>query len=189
MLSLIIGLLTFVLVFICAMLIVLILAQLPKKDAGAGLAFGAGTAEAIFGAGAGTPLAQITKYCAGIFLGLALTLSALNAYRSNQGERLIEEEAARQAADAPAAATTDNTLTNATATVTSGDTTVTAEAETTVVPVPETGSDETEAQDSTKGETSETTTPEITESTLGDSEATPLVPEQDVLTTEPNPDN
>ena len=99
MLSLIIGLLTFGLVLICAALILLILAQLPKKDAGAGLAFGAGTAEAIFGAGAGTPLAQITKYCAGIFLGLALTLSALNAYRSNQGDRLIEEEAARQAAN------------------------------------------------------------------------------------------
>lgn len=100
MLSLIIGLLTFILVFICAILMVLILAQLPKKDAGAGLAFGSGTAEAIFGAGAGTPLAQITKYCAGIFLGLALTLSALNAYRSNQSTRFIDEEAARKEAEA-----------------------------------------------------------------------------------------
>lgn len=96
MLTLIIGLLTFILVFICAILMVLILAQLPKKDAGAGLAFGAGTAEAIFGAGAGTPLAQITKYCAGLFLGLALTLSALNAYRSNQNIQRIEDEAARK---------------------------------------------------------------------------------------------
>lgn len=98
MLGLIIGILTFILVVICAMLVVLILAQLPKKDAGAGLAFGAGTAEAIFGAGAGTPLAHITKYCTGIFLGLALTLSALNAYRSNQGERLIDQ-AAEEAAN------------------------------------------------------------------------------------------
>lgn len=124
MLSLIIGLLTFVLVMICAALIVLILAQLPKKDAGAGLAFGAGTAEAIFGAGAGTPLAQITKYCAGIFLGLALTLSALNAYRSNQGDRLIEEEAARQAATSPAVTEEDP----------SAVTPVTADSPTTVVP-------------------------------------------------------
>jgi len=125
MLSLIIGLLTFVLVMICGALILLILAQLPKKDAGAGLAFGGGTAEAIFGAGAGTPLAQITKYCAGIFLGLALTLSALNAYRSNQGDRLIEEEAARQAATGPAiteedpAAVTADGTTDVISTVTS----------------------------------------------------------------------
>lgn len=91
---------TAVLVGVCILLVFLILAQLPKKDAGAGLAFGGGTAEAIFGAGAGTPLAQITKYCAGIFLGLALALSALNAYLSGPGkeDRLIEKEAARQAA-------------------------------------------------------------------------------------------
>lgn len=100
-LPLIILLLTAVLVGVCLMLVFLILAQLPKKDAGAGLAFGGGTAEAIFGAGASTPLAQITKYCAGIFLGLALTLSALNAYLSGPGreDRLIDKEAARQASE------------------------------------------------------------------------------------------
>ena len=94
MLTLVITLLTVILVFICILMGILILMQLPKKDAGAGLAFGGGTAEAIFGAGAGTPLAQITKYCAGIFLCLALVLSALNAQRSNEPTRLIEEEAA-----------------------------------------------------------------------------------------------
>lgn len=95
-------LLTAVLIVVCIMLVFLILAQLPKKDAGAGLAFGGGTAEAIFGAGASTPLAQITKYCAGIFLGLALTLSALNTYLSgpDKEDRLIEKEAARQASEA-----------------------------------------------------------------------------------------
>lgn len=92
---------TTVLVGVCILLVFLILAQLPKKDAGAGLAFGGGTAEAIFGAGASTPLAQITKYCAGIFLGLALALSALNAHLSGPGreDRLIDQEAARQAAE------------------------------------------------------------------------------------------
>ena len=100
-LPLIIILLTAVLVVVCLLLVFLILAQLPKKDAGAGLAFGGGTAEAIFGAGASTPLAQITKYCAGIFLVLALTLSALNAHLSGPGreDRLIDKEAARQAAE------------------------------------------------------------------------------------------
>ena len=94
---------TAVLVGVCILLVFLILAQLPKKDAGAGLAFGGGTAEAIFGAGASTPLAQITKYCAGIFLGLALVLSALNAHLSGPGreDRLIDQEAARQAAETP----------------------------------------------------------------------------------------
>ena len=102
-LPLIIILFTAVLVGVCILLVFLILAQLPKKDAGAGLAFGGGTAEAIFGAGASTPLAQITKYCAGIFLGLALTLSALNAYLSGPGkeDRLIDQEADRQAAETP----------------------------------------------------------------------------------------
>lgn len=100
-LPLIILLFTAVLVGVCILLVFLILAQLPKKDAGAGLAFGGGTAEAIFGAGASTPLAQITKYCAGIFLGLALALSALNTYLSGPGkeDRLIDQEAARQAAE------------------------------------------------------------------------------------------
>ncbi|MCS1410453.1 MAG: hypothetical protein M2R45_03646 [Verrucomicrobia subdivision 3 bacterium] len=107
MLSLVIGFLTFILVVICAILMVLILVQLPKKDAGAGLAFGGGTAEAIFGAGASTPLAQITKYCAGIFLALALALSALNAYRSNLGDRLLKQEAARQAAKTPTTPATE----------------------------------------------------------------------------------
>lgn len=97
-LPLIIVLFTAVLVVVCILLVFLILAQLPKKDAGAGLAFGGGTAEAIFGAGASTPLAQITKYCAGIFLGLALTLSALSAYLGKE-DRLINQEAARQAAE------------------------------------------------------------------------------------------
>ena len=43
--SLIIGFLTIVLVLTSFLLILLILAQLPKKEAGAGLAFGAGAAE------------------------------------------------------------------------------------------------------------------------------------------------
>ena len=103
MLTLAITLLTAVLVFICFLLVILILMQLPKKDAGAGLAFGGGAAEAIFGAGAGTPLAQITKYCAGLFLCLALVLSALNAQRSNEPARLIEEEAARAAEESSSA--------------------------------------------------------------------------------------
>jgi preprotein translocase subunit SecG len=73
----IIGLLTLVMVFDCIILIFLVLIQLPKKDAGAGLAFGAGATDALFGAGSGTVLTKITKYAAGGFFALALLLSIL----------------------------------------------------------------------------------------------------------------
>lgn len=181
MLSLIIGLLTFVLVLICAALILLILAQLPKKDAGAGLAFGAGTAEAIFGAGAGTPLAQITKYCAGIFLGLALTLSALNAYRSNQGDRLLDQEAARQAAEGPAATEEDPSAVDP----------LTSDATTTIVPAVTNedgeGAAETPTTESPEGPTTEV--PELSEPTSSALSGDALTQPQVTPTTEPNPNN
>ena len=75
--SFIIGVLTFVLVINCLLLILLVLVQLPKKDAGAGMAFGAGTADALFGAGSGNALTKITKYATGVFLVLALFLGHL----------------------------------------------------------------------------------------------------------------
>ena len=43
------------------------LIQLPKKDAGAGLAFGGGATDALFGAGSGNVLTKITKYAATVF--------------------------------------------------------------------------------------------------------------------------
>jgi len=80
MMNLLSGFLTVVLVLDCLLLILLILIQLPKKDAGAGIAFGGAATDALFGAGSGTALTKITKYCAGVFLGLALFLSILNAH-------------------------------------------------------------------------------------------------------------
>jgi protein translocase SecG subunit len=68
------GLLTCVLLAISVMLILLVLVQLPKKDAGAGLAFGGGAADALFGAGSGNALTKITKWGVGIFIALALAL-------------------------------------------------------------------------------------------------------------------
>jgi preprotein translocase subunit SecG len=69
-----VGILTVGMVLNCAVLILLILIQLPKKDAGAGLAFGGGAADALFGAGSGNALTKITKWAAGIFFALALLL-------------------------------------------------------------------------------------------------------------------
>src|SRR2546428_10536453 len=76
-----IGLLTVVMVLDCVILIFLVLIQLPKKDAGAGLAFGGGATDALFGAGSGTVLTKITKYAAGIFFLLTIILSIMrNVY-------------------------------------------------------------------------------------------------------------
>lgn len=80
--------LTIALVIDCLLLILLVLIQLPKKDAGAGLAFGGGATDALFGAGAGNTLTKITKWTAGIFFGLSLTLSVLNTYAARTGNEL-----------------------------------------------------------------------------------------------------
>jgi preprotein translocase subunit SecG len=75
-----IGVLTVLLVLNCLLLILLVLVQLPKKDAGAGMAFGGGTADALFGAGSGSVLTRITKYVAGSFFFIALTLSLMQQH-------------------------------------------------------------------------------------------------------------
>src|SRR5437879_5934850 len=91
MMGLFIGLLTFVMVVDCLILIFLVLIQLPKKDAGAGLAFGAGATDALFGAGSGTVLTKITKYAAGGFFGLALLLSILQGIYHNRNTTKFQD--------------------------------------------------------------------------------------------------
>jgi len=68
-------LLTVVLFLNCLFLILLVLVQLPKKEAGLGTAFGGGATDALFGAGAGNVLTKLTKWNAIIFLFLCLLLS------------------------------------------------------------------------------------------------------------------
>src|SRR6202142_2968409 len=75
--SFIAGILTFFLVVNCLLLILLVLVQLPKKDAGAGLAFGGGAADALFGAGSGNVLTKVTKWATIIFFVMALFLGYL----------------------------------------------------------------------------------------------------------------
>src|SRR5438067_2073205 len=91
MMGLFIGLLTFVMVVDCLILIFLVLIQLPKKDAGAGLAFGAGATDALFGAGSGTVLTKITKYAAGGFFAMAILLSLMQGYYHGSAGRSFEE--------------------------------------------------------------------------------------------------
>lgn len=64
-------------VLVSLVLILLVLIQLPKKEAGAGLAFGGGASDALFGAGAGNVLTKITKIAAAAFFIIALVLSVM----------------------------------------------------------------------------------------------------------------
>ena len=70
--------LTIILFLTSLFLILLVLVQLPKKEAGLGTAFGGGTTDALFGAGAGNVLTQLTKYCTILFLVLCLVLARMN---------------------------------------------------------------------------------------------------------------
>ncbi len=96
MLSFFIGLLTIVLVLDCILLIFLVILQLPKKEAGAGMAFGGAASDALFGAGSGNVLTKITKYVAAIFFILALVLSIMNGYKKKSSRTELEAELARQ---------------------------------------------------------------------------------------------
>lgn len=114
-----IGLLTAVLVVDCLLLILLVLVQLPKKEAGAGLAFGAGAADALFGAGAGNPLTKITKYAAITFFSLLIIISVLQksnrSGKSDTFKSLVEQQNKQvtpATTPAPAAAPAVNLLTS-----------------------------------------------------------------------------
>ena len=93
--SFIAGILTVLLFVNSVLLILLVLVQLPKKDAGVGMAFGGGAADALFGAGSGNVLTKITKWGTGIFFAMALILGLLNknAHSSNSPafEKAVEQ--------------------------------------------------------------------------------------------------
>jgi preprotein translocase subunit SecG len=109
------GILTFVLVINCLLLILLVLIQLPKKDAGAGLAFGGGAADALFGAGSGNALTKITKYAAIFFFALAVFLGYLeyklngNGDASNFTKQVQQQQQMSAPIVAPAPTTPANT--------------------------------------------------------------------------------
>jgi preprotein translocase subunit SecG len=65
----------------CILLVFLVLLQLPKKEAGAGMAFGGAATDALFGAGSGNVLTKITKYVAGVFFGLAILMAWIGAHK------------------------------------------------------------------------------------------------------------
>ena len=89
--SFLIGFLTFILVLDCLVLILLVLIQLPKKEAGAGLAFGGTATDALFGAGTGNVLTKITKYATAAFFILAMSLAFLQSRYYHQNETTFEK--------------------------------------------------------------------------------------------------
>jgi len=93
------------LVLDCLILGLLVLIQLPKKEAGVGVAFGGGATDALFGAGSGTALTQLTKYTAIAFFVLVFLLSVLtaHAYRSTSTNFKKVVDRAPAVAPAPAA--------------------------------------------------------------------------------------
>ena len=93
--SFIVGILMVLMVLNCVLLIILVLVQLPKKDAGAGLAFGGGAADALFGAGSGNALTKITKWAAGIFMALAILLGLMEN-KVFRGDTSAFEKAVRE---------------------------------------------------------------------------------------------
>jgi preprotein translocase subunit SecG len=90
------ALLTFVLILNCLLLILLVLVQLPKKDAGAGMAFGGGSADALFGAGSGIMLTKITKWAIVSLLAFALILGYLMDKNNRQGNSSTFEKEVQQ---------------------------------------------------------------------------------------------
>jgi preprotein translocase subunit SecG len=91
---------TILLVLDCLFLILLVLVQLPKKEAGMGQAFGGAATDALFGAGSGNALTKMTKYATVVFFVLTLSLSILNAQQNRTKKTTLERalQATKEAA-------------------------------------------------------------------------------------------
>jgi preprotein translocase subunit SecG len=96
---------SFLLIVDSLLLGLLVLIQLPKKEAGVGMAFGGGAADALFGAGSGTALTKLTKYCAIAFfvlvLGLCIIENKSKPSTSPEFRRAYESSAPPAPAPAP----------------------------------------------------------------------------------------
>lgn len=110
MLTFAIYFLTAIMVLDCIFLVLLVLVQLPKKEAGMGQAFGGAATDALFGAGSGNVLTKATKWGAGIFFGLAIALTVMGTYKATSGgpgrlQRIMQENKPAAAVVPPAANT------------------------------------------------------------------------------------
>ncbi len=91
--DILIYILTFFLVLDCLFLGLLILMQLPKKEAGlGGAAFGGGAVDALVGSGAGNVLTKATKWAAIMFFVLVIVLSLLYTKSANRNSIIVKEQ-------------------------------------------------------------------------------------------------
>src|SRR5262245_31777580 len=99
--QIIIWLLSLILVVTCLFLGLLILIQLPTKEAGMGQAFGGAGTDALFGAGSGTALTKITKWTAATFMALCLVVSILTGMQSKSKGGGVRKALAAPVASTP----------------------------------------------------------------------------------------
>lgn len=103
--QIIIWIVTALLVLTCIFLILLVLVQLPKKEAGAGMAFGGGTADALLGSGSGTALTKFTGYVVAAFFVLALGLSLMRTHQDSAKTSAVADALKKEASQKPAPST------------------------------------------------------------------------------------
>jgi len=116
--TILIWLLTAILVLDCLFLMLLVLIQLPKKEAGLGQAFGASATDALFGAGSGNVLTKLTKYTTVVFFVATLVISMLQGHEargrvSDPRNVLTEADKLSTVPKSPAAAAATPAATNA----------------------------------------------------------------------------
>src|SRR5580693_9921194 len=101
--SLLYVFLTILMFLDCVILVLLVLLQLPKKEAGSGLAFGGGATDALFGAGSGNVLTKVTKYAIIAAAILWMLLGGLQSHYFHREATGLEENYGKRET-APAAA-------------------------------------------------------------------------------------
>ncbi|MBO7521690.1 MAG: preprotein translocase subunit SecG [Opitutales bacterium] len=95
MLSLLIGIFTFVLILICVLLVLVILMQRPSADAGMGASLAGGAAESAFGGETGNVLTRVCVKCIVIFFVLTFSLYLANLYLNKTEESPSEGNAVK----------------------------------------------------------------------------------------------
>lgn len=83
--SIVLGILTFILILVSLFLILVVLAQRAKSDGGMGSALGGGMAESAFGGETGNVLTKATINAAIAFFVLSFLLYLGNVYQRNHG--------------------------------------------------------------------------------------------------------
>ncbi|MBC8002054.1 MAG: preprotein translocase subunit SecG [Opitutaceae bacterium] len=110
--QIIIWIVTALLVLTCIFLILLVLVQLPKKEAGAGMAFGGGTADALLGSGSGTALTKFTGYVVAVFFVLTLCLTLMRTHEDSARTSAVADALKKESSQKPVPSTVPMASTN-----------------------------------------------------------------------------